>query len=47
MAKTVVDACMDALARWHRYRDGIAELLGLVRDAATTAPPPAVQIAAR
>jgi pyrroloquinoline quinone (PQQ) biosynthesis protein C len=42
MAKTVVDTCMDALVRWHRYRDGVAELMGLVRDAATTAPPPVV-----
>lgn len=47
IAKTSVDACMDALARWHRYRDGVADLMGLVRDNATTAPPPVVQLSAR
>ncbi len=47
MAKTIVETCMDALARWHRYRDGVAERMGLVRDAATTAPPPVVHAAAR
>lgn len=40
--KAVVDTCMDALVRWHRYRDGVAERMGLQRDAATTAPPPVV-----
>jgi pyrroloquinoline quinone (PQQ) biosynthesis protein C len=40
--KVVVDTCMDALVRWHRYRDGVAERMGLERDAATTAPPPVV-----
>lgn len=39
---TVVSTCMDALVRWHRYRDGVAERMGLVRDAATSAPPPVV-----
>ncbi len=33
---------MDALVRWHRYRDGVAERMGLERDDATTTPPPAV-----
>jgi pyrroloquinoline-quinone synthase len=47
VAKTVVDLCMDALARWHRYRDGVADAMGLVRDQATTAPPPVVQSGAR
>jgi pyrroloquinoline quinone (PQQ) biosynthesis protein C len=42
IAKTVIDTCMDALVRWHRYRDGVAEMMGLVRDQATTAPPPVV-----
>lgn len=42
LEKEVVDTCMDALVRWHRYRDGVAEWMGLVRDEATTAPPPAV-----
>ena len=32
MAKTIVDTCMDALARWQRYRDGVAELMGLKRE---------------
>jgi pyrroloquinoline-quinone synthase len=40
--KAVVDTCMDALVRWHRYRDGVAERMGLERDATTTAPPPVV-----
>ena len=47
IAKIVVDTCMDGLVRWHRYRDGVAERLGIVRDSATTAPPPVVQSAAR
>jgi len=42
LEKHVVDTCMDALVRWHRYRDGVAEWMGLVRDNATTAPPPVV-----
>jgi hypothetical protein len=42
LAKVVIDTCMDGLARWHRYRDGVADLMGLVRDNATTAPPPVV-----
>jgi pyrroloquinoline quinone (PQQ) biosynthesis protein C len=42
LAKAAIDTCMDGLARWHRYRDGVAELMGLVRDNATTAPPPVV-----
>jgi len=33
IAKTVVDTCMDGLARWHRYRDGVADVMGLARDA--------------
>jgi pyrroloquinoline-quinone synthase len=41
MAKIVVDTCMDALVRWQRYRDGVAERMGLERDTAT-APPPVV-----
>lgn len=39
---TIVSTCMDALVRWHRYRDGVAERMGLERDGGTTAPPPAV-----
>jgi pyrroloquinoline-quinone synthase len=42
MTKVVVDTCMDALVRWHRYRDGVAERMGLERDDATTQPPPVV-----
>lgn len=38
----VVSTCTEALVRWHRYRDGVAERMGLARDAATTATPPAV-----
>ncbi len=38
----VVATCMDALVRWHRYRDAVAEEMGLVRDDATTMPPPVV-----
>jgi pyrroloquinoline-quinone synthase len=45
IAKAVVDTCMEALTRWQRYRDGVAERMGLVRDAATTAPPPVVAMA--
>ena len=47
VAKQVVDTCMDGLARWHRYRDAVAEAMGLVRDQATTAAPPVVRLAAR
>lgn len=43
VAKTVVDTCVDALARWQRYRDGVAEAMGLVRDQSTTAAPPVVR----
>jgi pyrroloquinoline-quinone synthase len=42
----IVSTCMDALVRWHRYRDGVAERMGLVRDGATTAPPPVVMMRA-
>ena len=42
IANIVVTTCMDALVRWHRYRDGVAERMGLERDGATTAPPPVV-----
>ena len=42
MTKTVIDTCMEGLVRWHRYRDGVAERMHLVRDDATTAPPPVV-----
>jgi pyrroloquinoline quinone (PQQ) biosynthesis protein C len=45
LEKTVTATCMDALARWHRYRDGVAERMGLMRDAATAPPPPVVQSA--
>jgi pyrroloquinoline quinone (PQQ) biosynthesis protein C len=31
-SKCVIDACAEALAAWHRYRDGVAERMGLVRD---------------
>jgi pyrroloquinoline-quinone synthase len=47
ITKPVIDTCMDALARWQRYRDGVAERMGLVRDQATTAPPPVAQMQAR
>lgn len=47
LTKTIVDTCMDALVRWHRYRDGVADRMGLARDAATTAPPPVIQAIAR
>ncbi|MBX3188424.1 MAG: iron-containing redox enzyme family protein [Labilithrix sp.] len=29
VTKIVVETCMEALARWHRYRDGVASLMGL------------------
>jgi pyrroloquinoline-quinone synthase len=32
--KSVVETCQSALARWHRYRDGVAERMGLCRDRA-------------
>lgn len=37
ISKVVVDTCMEALARWHRYRDGVAERMGLSREAASAA----------
>ncbi len=45
VAMSIIDTCMEGLARWHRYRDGVAERMGLGRDIATTAPPPVVQSA--
>lgn len=39
----VVRTCMEGLVRWHRYHDAAAVLVGLERDAATTAPPPVVR----
>ncbi len=42
IAEIAIRTCMDALARWHRYRDGVAERMGIVRDEVTTAPPPVV-----
>ncbi len=42
IANSCVATCMDALARWHRYRDGVAERMGLERNATTTATPPVV-----
>jgi pyrroloquinoline-quinone synthase len=47
IAKQVVDTCMEGLVRWQRYRDGVAERMGLVRDHSITAAPPVVQAAAR
>src|SRR5439155_24085488 len=38
IAKQVIDTCIDGLARWHRYRDGVAERMGLVRDQAIRSP---------
>jgi pyrroloquinoline-quinone synthase len=32
--KCVVETCQSGLARWHRYRDGVAERMGLLRDRA-------------
>ena len=32
--KSVVETCQGGLARWHRYRDGVAERMGLARDRA-------------
>lgn len=32
VARAVVAACEEALARWHSYRDGVAERMGLRRD---------------
>ncbi|MCA9585522.1 MAG: iron-containing redox enzyme family protein [Myxococcales bacterium] len=40
VARAVVETCMDALARWQRYRDGVAERMGL--SPADTATPPKV-----
>ena len=31
-ARAVVAVCVEALARWQRYRDGVAERMGLTRD---------------
>ncbi|AKV00888.1 hypothetical protein AKJ09_07551 [Labilithrix luteola] len=42
IAKIVVETCMDALARWQRYRDGVAARLGIERDHSLTAAPPVV-----
>jgi pyrroloquinoline quinone (PQQ) biosynthesis protein C len=42
ITKQVIETCMDGLARWQRYRDGVAEMMGLVRDQA----PKAAQISA-
>ncbi|MGH7297127.1 MAG: iron-containing redox enzyme family protein [Polyangiaceae bacterium] len=33
-ARAVVDTCEQALALWHAYRDGVAEQMGLRREAA-------------
>jgi hypothetical protein len=30
--RTVVLTCKEALARWHFYRDGVAERMGLQRE---------------
>jgi pyrroloquinoline quinone (PQQ) biosynthesis protein C len=46
VTRQVIDTCMDGLARWHRYRDGVADLMGLLRDQ-STAPPPVAQLSAR
>jgi pyrroloquinoline quinone (PQQ) biosynthesis protein C len=32
VAQRVVESCSKALALWHRYRDGVAERMGLARD---------------
>ena len=34
IARAVVDTCEQALALWHAYRDGVAEHMGLRREAA-------------
>jgi hypothetical protein len=34
VAKLVVETCVTALAMWHRYRDGVAERMGLERERA-------------
>ncbi len=34
LAREVVGTCERALASWHTYRDGVAERMGLARDAA-------------
>jgi pyrroloquinoline-quinone synthase len=34
VARTVVETCETALAMWHRYRDGVATRMGLVRQRA-------------
>ncbi len=33
-ARACVETCQQGLARWHRYRDGVAERMGLSRDRA-------------
>lgn len=43
MTKTVVDTCLEALTRWQRYRDGVAERMGIERDHSLTAAPPVVR----
>jgi pyrroloquinoline quinone (PQQ) biosynthesis protein C len=43
LADMVVSTCSDALVRWQRYRDGVAERMGLERAPGTTAPPVAMQ----
>ena len=35
IAQKVIETCMEALARWQRYRDGVVDRMGLVRDEAT------------
>lgn len=40
-AKAAIDLCMDALVRWHRYRDGVAELMGIRPDRTPSAHPDA------
>jgi len=34
LANAVAETCENALAMWHRYRDGVAARMGLVRDRA-------------
>lgn len=34
IANHVLRVCMEGLARWHRYRDGVAERMGLTLDQA-------------
>lgn len=35
MEKAVVDTCMSALVAWHRYRDGVADRMGLARESSS------------